>query len=167
MAEILTLDRARSALNWQPGQNPDREAELVADYIPTVNDYIEQWCGRMEDRTEWWFTTGPSPITTPWPVGTVKSVSASGCPLTGWTFAAPVLTVTDAYSGELLVIATDLPTPAPVILAAKIILAQLWNADKQGRASGSQTRTEPTSSGYAIPNRAATLLEPYMLPGFA
>ena len=168
---ILTLDQARSALGWREGQNLDRNEELVGLYIPATTNVVEEWCGRMEDRSEWWVTAKSSPITTPWVAATIQSVSirASLWRLTGWEFSAGVLTITDAgyVSGmEMIVVATDLPTPAAVTLAAQIILAQLWNADKQGRASGS-ARGEPTESvpvGFAVPRRAEALLRPYWRP---
>ncbi len=167
---ILTLEQARSALNWKTGQNPDRDEELVAVYIPATDNIIEGWCGRMEDREEWWITHRESPITTPWPTGTIRRVQLrNGQVLTGWSALSGVLTVTDAAyvpGVDLLVIATDLPTPAAVTLAAKIILAQLWNADRQGRASGSARgeASEVVPIGFAVPRRAEALLRPYWLP---
>lgn len=170
MADILTLAQARAALNWSDGANVNREAELVARYIPLATEAVEDICGRMADRVELWETDGPSPITTPWPTGTIKSVTVGATGLTGFSFVAGVLTITDpAYTAgaTIAVRATNLPTPAKVTEAAGIILAHLWNADKQGRAGGSEVRGEaadPTPRGFAIPRRAAQLLEAYAIP---
>lgn len=58
------------------------------------------------------------------------------------------------------------PTPGPVVHAAGIILAHLWNADKQGRADASAVRGEDAGHpvGFAIPRRAEVLLAPYANP---
>lgn len=171
MADILTPAQARAALNWAEGQHIDRDSELQGVYIPTVTEVIEAWCGRMADRRETWRSDDPSPLATPWPSVTIKSVSVNSSPITGYTYMGGVLTITDpAYSsGDVVtVVAAGLPTPATVIRAAGIILAHMWNADKQGRAGGSEVRGEaadPTPRGFAIPRRAEQLLEPYRIIG--
>ena len=175
MAEILTLAQARSALGWKDGQNPDRDDELSAVYIPATTQVMESLVlrRRWADYTETWTTSAASPITTPWTTATL-AVKTGTTTLTGWTFVAGVLTITDpAYTAgaELTITAAALPVAAPVILSARIVLAQLWNADKQGLASGSVVRSEPGAStpvGFAIPARAKQLAAPYAdLGGFA
>lgn len=171
MVDILTLAQARAALNWAEGQYIDRDGELEDTYIPTVTETIEAWCGRMADRRETWRSDDPSPLTTPWVDATIKSVSVNSSPITGYSYASGVLTIADpAYrSGDVVtVVATGLPIPATIIRAAGIVLAHLWNADKQGRAGGSEVRGEasdPTPRGFAIPRRAEQLLEPYRIIG--
>ncbi len=165
--DILTLDQARDALGWAADRNPERDAELLSLYIPGVTETVVGICGRMEDRRDSWSSDDPSPLTTPWPTATIKSVTVGSTAITGFTFAAGVLTITDpAYtSGDMTtVVAGGLPTPASVIEAAGIILAHRWNASKQGRAGGSAVRGEAAEStpiGYAMPRRAEQLLEPY------
>lgn len=171
MAPILTLAQARDALNWGDGRYPERDAQLLAEDIPNVTQIITDWCGRMEDRREKWMTDDTSPIETPWPVATIKSVTVRGIRITGCVFAAGILTIADpSYRAgdEVTVIAGGLPVPAPVIEAAGIILAHLWNAKRQGRAGGSEMRGEaadPTPRGFAMPRRAEQLLEPYRIIG--
>ena len=170
MADILTLDQARSALGWPEGANPNREPELIARYIPLATETVEDVRGRMADRVETWVTDSPSPITTPWPTGTIKSVTMGAAKLTAYSMAAGVLTITDpAYTpgARIAITASGLPVPAKVTEAAGIILAHLWNAAKQGRAGGSEVRGEasdPTPRGFAIPRRAEQLLESYAIP---
>lgn len=165
MADILTLAQARAALGWAEGKNPDRNAELEAVYIPATTETVEAWCGRMDDRTETWVTDAASPITTPWPAATIKAVYAGDVKLSTYSFAAGVLTVPDpsyAVGDRVKVVAGGLPVPRAVVLAAQIILAQIWNAAHQGQASGS-VRGEPDSipSTFVMPRRAEALLNPY------
>lgn len=176
MAEILTLAQARSALGWKDGQNPDRNDELSAVYIPATTQVMESLVlrRRWADYTETWTTVTASPVTTPWVTATL-TVKTGTTTLTGWTFVAGVLTITDpAYTAgaELTITAAVLPVAAPVVLSARIVLAQLWNSDKQGLvASGSAVRSEPGAStpvGFAVPARAMQLAAPYAdLGGFA
>ena len=173
MADILTLAQARAGLNWDPAKNLDRNAELAEDYIPTVTEHIEAWCGRMEDRTEVWRTDSPSPITTPWPSATIKAVRVGDVALTDWSFAAGVLTITDpSYTSgdQVKITAGGLPVPKSVIEAAKIILAHLWNSSAQGRGTGSGVRSEQEAipATFVMPRRAEALLNPYRhFGGFA
>jgi hypothetical protein len=169
MADILTLPEARAALGWGSSQHQGDDADLTATYIPAVTQIVESACGRLLDRRESWTTDNASPIATPWPVATIKSVTLGCETTTDYTFVAPTLTITDAtYTAgdEVTVVAGGLPTPKPVIAAARIILVQMWNADHQG--AGSDVRpdqTEYTPVGFAIPRRAEALLQPYRLAG--
>ena len=175
MADILTLDQARAGLGWKPHDRAERNTELVAEYIPAVTETVEAWCGRMADRREAWRTDDPSPITLPWPAeAVVRYVEVREERLTDWSVVAGVLTITDHRytAGDVVkVTASGLPTPAAVIKAAQIILAQLWNADHQGRpVNGTAVRPEGGSVpvGVAIPARAEMLLNPYWhFGGFA
>lgn len=164
--DILTLDQARAALGWVEGANADRNQELLDIDIPSATEAVESICGRMEDRRDTWSSDDPSPLATPWPVATIKSVTVGSTAITGYTFVAGVLTITDpAYTAgaQVTVVAGGLPTPASVTQAAGIILAHLWNARRQGRAGGSAVRGEvpDAPTGFAIPRRAEQLLEPY------
>jgi hypothetical protein len=175
MAEILTLDQARAGLGWKPHDRAERNTELAAEYIPAVTETVEARCGRMADRREVWRTDDPSPITLPWPAeAVVRYVEVNEERLTDWSVVAGVLTITDHRytAGDVVkVTASGLPTPAAVIKAAQIILAQLWNADHQGRpVNGTAVRPEGGSVpvGVAIPARAEMLLNPYWhFGGFA
>jgi hypothetical protein len=66
-------------------------------------------------------------------------------------------------------VATSSEMPADVRLAVLIIAAHLWETQRvPGRSTSpgfGQAAAVPT--GFAIPNRAATLLAPYMLPVLA
>lgn len=168
MADILTIAQARAALDWKPNQNVDRDGELTSDYIPAVTRTIESRCGRMLDRRESWRTDDSSPITTPWTTATIKAVTVAGVKLTGWSFAAGVLTITDAaYTAgdEVTITAGGLPTPADVLLVARRILKRAWNADHQGTAV--QRQGQPQSKVMLSADDEATL-EPYwQMGGFA
>lgn len=177
MADILTLPQAREALGWKDDQNVDRDELLEDRYIPAVTRIVERMCGRMEDRTETWVTDAAASVTTPWTSGTVREVRsvrtryARSTALSGYTYTYTLgaLTFANVPSGRVEVTVGNLPTPPDVILAAGIILAHLWNADKQGMSSQSVIRSEapPTPQGFAIPRRAAELLSDYSGSGFA
>lgn len=149
MADILTLSQARLGLGWPPGSHPADDADLVATYIPAVTQIIESpaACGRMLDRLESWRTDAASPITTPWTTGTIKRVvSASGVSLT-FTGTATTVTITDSRytAGDTVTItAGGLPTPCPVIVVARRVLARMWNADHQGSGSDQRPGGNPT-----------------------
>lgn len=62
--------------------------------------------------------------------------------------------------------------PAPIRLATLIVAAHLWDTQRVpgARRPGFGQAAEPqaaTPMGFAIPNRAATLLEPYRMPVIA
>lgn len=173
MADILTLAQARTALGWKEGQNLDRDADLEDIYIPTVTSVIESFCGRMADRTETWWTTTASPLTTPWTAGTISSVVVvDGATLATWGYTGGVLTISDpAYrtGDRVKVTVSGLPTPPAVVKAGQIILAHLWNADNQGRSPSSvRGENEAIPVGFVMPRRAEALLNPYWhFGGFA
>jgi len=172
VADILTLAQARAALNWKADQNLDRDTELTDLYIPTVTETVTAWCGRMEDRTETWWTDSATPITTPWTSATIKAVWVGDVKLTVWDYTAGVLTVADpsyTVGDKVKVVAGSLPVPAAVVKAAQIILAHLWNADVQGRSASSvRGENEAIPAGFAMPRRAEALLNPYWhFGGFA
>jgi hypothetical protein len=81
---------------WVEGANADRNQELLDIDIPSATEVVESICGRMEDRRDTWSSDDPSPLTTPWPVATIKSVTVGSTAITGYTFVAGVLTITDA-----------------------------------------------------------------------
>jgi hypothetical protein len=167
MADLLTLAQARNALDWKSGQNPDRDAELADDYLPAVTSLIERRCGRMADRRETWTSDDPSPITTPWPSATIKSVTAGTARLTSWTFSAGVLTITDpAYTpGSLVtVVAGGLPVPPDVLLVARRVLKRAWNADRQGVGQGGRSGAAQTPR-VTLTEDDLTTLNPYLLIG--
>ena len=69
--------------------------------------------------------------------------------------------------------ATTATVPANIKLAARLILAHLWQSDQQGfrpEFGSPDESSEQTPAGFAIPRRAYALLEPYAassLLGFA
>ncbi len=107
------------------------------------------------------------------PVLSVTSLTASGSPATFTVVDAGMLE--DVYARGPVVatyIAGRATVPGAVRMAALIIAGHLWetqkaNAPTPGMQDGFDA--QPTlGMGYAIPNRAADLLSPYLLgPGIA
>lgn len=77
------------------------------------------------------------------------------------SYIPTVTTMVTALCGEL----PD-PVPPQMVMAGGIILAHLWNANKQGRSTASTVRGEDVAYpvGFAIPRRAEVLLAPYAIP---
>lgn len=61
--------------------------------------------------------------------------------------------------------------PAPIHLGAMIVAGHLWDTQRvpgaTPRFGQAAAPAQPTPMGFAIPNRAATLLEPYRVPVIA
>lgn len=168
MADILTLAQARAALGWPDASHTADDAELSTLYIPAVTQAVEHVCGRMVDRRESWRTDDTAPLTTPWAVATIKAVSVGDykLPVTGWSFSAPTLTITDSYytAGDVVtVIAGGLPTPAGITLVARRVLAAKWNADHQG--TGGARPDSTASITVALSAQDMQDLDPWRIVG--
>lgn len=176
MADLLTLDQARTALGWAPGTHSDQDADLKAIWIPMVTEAIEspKVCGRMSERRESFRTVRSSPITTPWATGAVVfEVWRNGATVNSdyWSFSDPTLTITDpSYEDgdEITAWAYNLPTPSSVTAAAQATLKSAWNQLNQGSGSGSRPQPDAGMEGdpsALIPPLAWRLLSPYRTVG--
>lgn len=187
MVDILTLSDARAALRLA-ATDTTNDADLQATYIPAVTPMVEDLAGPIVQRTGVvrTFDGGKPSIALPSAVTAVTAVTESGVTLTSGTdyvadlasgvlfrgsattpgsWADGVQNVTVTYDAGTGVV------PPNVLLAARIILRQLWQADQQGarpQFGSPETDTVTTPSGFAIPKRAFELLQPTQdVPGFA
>lgn len=192
MADILALPDARAALRLA-ATDTSNDADLTATYIPAVKVIVEDEAGPIMAASGRTFTAdgGQANILLPTAVTSVASVTENGVTLTtgtdytvslkagcitrgsstqtGATFADGTKNIVVTYAAGAAATSSDVP--ANVKLAARMILAQLWQADQQGYRptfGAPDTDTVMTPSGFAIPRRAAALLRPTPnLPGFA
>lgn len=181
MADILTLPEARRAIRL-PDNDQSRDTDLVETYIPAVTAVIEDLIGPVMAGTTRTFVAdgGGALVMLPWlNITSVDSVDDSGTTLTvddyqvnlgtgivyrgtadlPRTFATGRQSVTITYTAGTY--ATPAAVPYNIKLAARIILAHLWQADQQGYRpdfGGPDNSVTPSSSGYAIPRRAVELL---------
>lgn len=186
MADILSLSDARSALGL-PTADTSNDADLSATYIPAVTVIVEDVAGPQTTHTgsTWTADGGVGAILLPSVVTSVTSVVESGATLVAGddytvdlnsgivyrgSTSAPTLFV---FGRQNVVITYSAAVTAAgnVKLAARIILAHLWQADQQGARPDFGTNDVEivvTPSGYAIPRRAAELLRASPnVPGFA
>jgi hypothetical protein len=185
VADILDLAAARAALRL-PAADTSPNADLTATYIPAVTAIVEDIAGPQTNYTglTWIADGGSSTIMLPTAVTAVTEVVESDQTLTSNDY------VVDMDTGILTRGSTLAPSVwAPgvqnvevtynavvtarknVVLAARIILAHLYQSDQQGARpefGSNEVEVVQTPSGFAIPRRAYELLKPDPdVPGFA
>lgn len=185
--DVIGLADARKALRLADSDT-SHDTDLGSIYVPAVTPVVEDIIGPVISRS---FTYtgngGSSSIVLPHVGVTVTAVTEDGTSLTASTdyvvdsavgivyrgtasgnatFSSGTQNVVVTYTAGIA--ASLSAVPAGVKLAARIILAAMWQADQQGirpQFSTRQGNTElgktRTPSGYTIPTRAYELLEPY------
>jgi hypothetical protein len=191
MADVLSLTDARSALRL-PTADTSNDADLSATYIPAVTTIVEDVAGPIMSRTgqTWTVDGGKTSILLPSAVTAVTSVVESGATLvanvdytvnlksgivtrgstqTPYIFLPGQQNIVITYSVGYAAAAANVN--ANVKLAARIILAQLFQADQQGarpQFGSNDVELVSTPSGFAVPRRAYELLRATPnVPGFA
>lgn len=181
---LISVMDARSALGMPNG---DKD-EDIRTYMAAVTPVVEAVTGPILRATK--VTTadgGSGSLLMPSAITAVISVTENGKTLaagTDYVVNAPAGIITrgrtpgaqtfaDGTQNVVVTYSAGGPTVPPnVVLAARIILRQLWQADQQGYrpAMGSpDMTTTPGPKGFAIPKRALELLTPgpVDVPGFA
>jgi hypothetical protein len=186
VADILTIADARAALRL-PAADTTPNADLTATYIPAVTTIVEDIAGPQTAHAglTWTADGGVPSILLPTAATAVTSVVENGVTLTAVSDYTVDLVAGIVHRGSYLVpflffngvqnitITYDaaVTTPKNVVLAARIILAHLWQADQQGarpQFGTNEVEVVVTPSGYAVPRRAYELLRPTPdVPGFA
>lgn len=191
MADILDLPAARAALRL-PAVDTTPNTDLTDTYIPAVTVIVEDMVGPVMTRTgsTWIADGGHSYVLLPSNCTAVTQVTETGVILVAnvdytVNLIAGIVTrgsVQQPYiflPGQQNIVITynagtaaaSIEVPANVKLAARIILAHLWQADQQGprpEFGTNEVEVVTTPSGYAIPRRAYELLRPTPnVPGFA
>lgn len=191
MTDILTLDEARSHLLITQGDTT-RDDDLAGTYVPAVTPVIEDVVGPVVARTLTHTADGGEPgVLLPHRPVSVESVVENGTTLTAedytvslasgiiWRGSSTSSTAWYAARGTVVVTytagayASTEDVPANIKLAARLILAQLWQSDQQGyrpEFGAADPSVEMTPSGFAIPRRAMALLHAGSsdrMPGFA
>lgn len=174
MTDILTLAQARAALGWRAGVNTEHDAELVSLYLPANTAEVLHVLGvrRIEDREETLYSRAASPITTPWSAATVVAVRINGYLVTsGYSFAAPTLTITAGYTAltdEVAITVKGITTPERIIMAAGLLLKASWQPEKQGGRPTVAPTPDAAVSPASLRSRALRMLDPYRrMDGFA
>ncbi len=191
MSDILTLDEARSHLQIAAGDTT-RDDDLMGTYVAAVTPVVEDVIGPVVARTLTHTADGGEPgVLLPHKPVSVESVVENGVTLTAQDYTVSLSsgivwrgTGTSSASwyaarGTVVVTytagayATTEDVPAHIKLAARLILAQLWQSDQQAyrpEFGAPDTSMTDTPSGFAIPRRAMALLSPGAsdrMPGFA
>lgn len=188
MADILTLPDARKALRL-PAADTSNDADLTATYIPAVTAAVEDMVGPQTTHNAqvWTADGGTEAILLPTRATAITSVVEDGVTLTanadyfydamsGAVVRGTTLGPFRFASGRQNVVITYnsvVTATANVVLAARIILANLWQSDQQGARpnfGSNEVEVVTTPSGFAIPRRAYELLKAAAnddLPGFA
>lgn len=177
--DLLTLSEARDALRLSDG-DVTRNNALQNVYIPAVTPIVEDIVGPVVKRTVTVVVDGgSSTILLDGPVSSITSITASGQPYTtflvdldaGILYSGGESSRTYFPSGTNSLSVTYVAgvadatatVPANIKLAARIILASLWDLDQNGAHPGlgdtGQGGETVTGSGYRIPAEAYALLE--------
>jgi hypothetical protein len=187
---VLTIDDARAAIR-APSADTTMNDDLTTTYIPAVDTIVESLSGPQIPVTGRTLTVdgGGTAILLPvaGPNVVITSVSEGGTNLnlgTDYTVNSlagivsrgtvyrPYIFLPGYQNIVITYNAGPATPPANVKLAARIILAHLWQSDQQGARAdfGSSVDDDVlmTPAGFAIPRRAIELLRPTpAMPGFA
>jgi hypothetical protein len=184
---VLSIDDARAAIR-APSADASMNDDLTGTYIPAVDTIIESLSGPQVGSTGRTLTVDGGHTAILLPVGnaTVTSLSESGTTLSlnsDYTVnsLAGIVSRGSVYQpyvflpGYQNVVVTynagPSTAPANVKLAARVILAHLWQSDigpTQDFGSPADSDVLMTPAGFAIPRRAVELLRPTpAMPGFA
>lgn len=180
MADILSLDEARKAIRV-PQNDTSKDADLQATYIPAVTAVVEDLVGPVMQATRTFTTSGGDRLL----ILPTEPVSITSMVESGVTLVADTDYVVSLVAGIIYRGSSDAPlnyatgtqnvvvtyvagpyaastnVPANIKLAARIILAHLWQADQQGYRpdyGGPDNDVVTSPSGYAVPRRAVELL---------
>jgi hypothetical protein len=189
VTDILTLDEARTHLGQVA---TERDDDIAGTYIPAVTAVVEDVVGPVVARSLTHTADGgEAGVLLPVRPVSVESVVENGATLTAedymvslssgivWRGTGTSSTAWYAARGAVVVTYTAgayadvYAVPAHIKLAARLILAQLWQSDQQAyrpEFGGPDTSMETTPSGFAIPRRAMALLNSGAgdrMPGFA
>lgn len=187
MADILDLAGARKALRLPAADTAD-DGDLTETYIPAVTQIVESLAGPQTSTVgrTWTADGGTASILLPSAVTAVSQVIESGLTLTadsdyivdldaGVVSRGSTLVPSTFQSGNQNVVITydtDVTATKNVVLAARIILRHIWQADNQGQRPDFGEQDDDvvmTPTGYLIPKRAYELLlgPTDDVPGFA
>lgn len=181
MADVLSLDDAREAIRL-PSTDTSKDAQLTATYIPAVTAVIEDLVGPVMQGQRTYVADGAGGmiLLPALNLVSVDAITEAGVALTaatdyavdaaaGIVYRGTAVDPIDFTGGRQAVevtytagqYATSADVPANIRLAARIILAHLWQADQQGFRpdyGGPDNAVVVSPSGYAIPRRAEELL---------
>lgn len=187
MADVLDLPAARKALRIPAGDTADDD-DLTSTYIPAVTAVVESLAGPQTSSTahSWKADGGGRSVLLPSAVTAVTAVTENGLALGAGDYfvdlaagllyrGAPEVPLAFQSGTQNIVVTYDtaVTAAANVILAARIILIHLWQADNQGGrpdlGGGGDDDLVETPVGYLIPRRAYQLLVGVVddVPGFA
>jgi hypothetical protein len=170
VAGFASLDELKAHLNITRTSNDD-ELLLMLD---AATDMVRSMVGSFDAGavTERVAARGGTVVLSRRPPANVTVADSTGDSVTGFTVNAAAGLVYDvaARTGPLTVSYTvgDGQVPPSVALATLIIAAHLWQTQRGPASSGplaaasSDDLTTVPGAGYAIPNRARELLQPFM-----
>jgi hypothetical protein len=168
--EWITVDEVKRHANITTSTSDD-EVELMRD---AAQDAVEGLIGPVLWRTvtQRISANDSTLVLNTTPVLSVTSLTLSGSPATYTVIDGGMLADVTARGDVVATyVAGRTVVPGAVRLAALIIAAHLWQTQLGSAPTQLQDgfNNEPTVGlGYAIPNRAADLLAPYLLlPGVA
>lgn len=170
--EFVTLDELKSHLNTTNASD-DVELDL---HRSAAEEQVQSLIGPVLQRlvVETSTTRYGAALLKVMPIVEVASVEYAGAALTGWLPGLSTGLVTGLPTGDVTVTYTAGRTSCPdsVRLATLIIAGHLWETQR-GRSQrpgmlGPESDGVVTLAGFAVPNRAADLLTPYLVvPGVA
>jgi len=172
---ILSLSEAKQSLNIDV---PDFDDEL-ADYIAAAQECVDFLCGPSEATTvtETIRNNGQQLLLRTAPVLSLTSVTGQqyGAYVVGNLFLRKEAGIVGVSYGKPLLYndwytvvysAGRASTPASIKQGVKIILAHQWRTRRGGNLrpnlAGADDVSQVPGLGYAIPNRALQILDPYL-----
>ncbi|MHA7275363.1 hypothetical protein ACX80O_02350 [Arthrobacter sp. Hz1] len=177
--QIISLDEARSSLNWPPNA-PAKDVEDLRLYIAAATPVIEDIVGPVVAGTRTHVFSSAGPAVLPVVPSVILSVTVNGEPFTSYhaDLSAGIVYAGSTYypqifpAGEVIITYSfGTPVIPPNIrLATRELIRHWWQIGKQATGGGRQEPSAEgfTPSGFAVPRRVIELCAPHeLLGGFA
>lgn len=181
----VSLAELRAHTNFRGTETVDND-ELLSK-LDAATRHVEGKCGAMVPRTVTSTVRGANPLLLPqWPVLSVATVTGhtslvdAGAALAVLDLVGQSLyldsAVVDSYYYRPRYVVTYVagrdPVPEDLREAVLVMAAHLWETQRGPVAaatpfSGGGASTGSAPAGFAVPNRAAELMEPYMSSAIA
>jgi hypothetical protein len=168
VADFVLVEDVKAQANIPYGDTSN-DFELHR-YAKAAQEIVESVVGRVSQVTATETVTARGGVASlaNTPILSVASVTSAGVAVTGYSRIDLYGMLTGVPDGDVTVTYTagrD-STPFAVHVAGAIIAAHLWDTQRGNAPSAlpGQDQFMSTPSGFAVPNRAAELLGPFILP---
>lgn len=175
---LITLADARDAINRSDRPMNARDTAELQQFVDAVNSWIHRRCGPVVPQTVTetvtpLFPAGGPVLRVKGNVLVVQSATVYGqaVVVTDWSgargriAAGPYSYLPVGTGVTVTYVAGYSPVPPDLVTAARLLLQHMWRTQRSTSVAPDTSGDDVTVGGfgYAIPNRVATLVEPYEL----